>query len=54
MENHNNKESCSCKPIASKEDKKENELSLQENKSTKPDKKKSKPWSVLGDDIYWV
>jgi hypothetical protein len=54
MENHDKKESGSCKLIDSKGDKKENELSLQENKSMKPNEKKSKPWSVLGNDIYWV
>jgi hypothetical protein len=43
MENYHNKESCSCKPITSKEDKKENDLSLQENKSTKSNKEKPKP-----------
>jgi hypothetical protein len=54
MENHSNKEACACKLVASKGDKKEIDLSLQKNKSTKDKNDKSKPWSVLGEGIYWV
>ena len=54
MENHSNKEACTCKLVASKGNKKEAELSLQKNKSTKGNKERPKPWSVLGEDIFWV